>query len=242
MSNDTFASKGFLSSFVCQHKEKVRDEYSQAFMECERKSDNAHELLLKVSVSSVDIPMLCSYLFIERTIRSCQAAIRLCEFGLVQEAQVLVRTAFETLFHAAALVVEPSIFKRLESHEAGEDAKQAKAIKVTAPTGSLTEEQIGWLDEIVASAEEHKHQQSAYESARIAGMLQIYATAYRGLSSLASHATFRSLDRAFTVEDGEYVLTMGPSETQLVFTLSLAARCFELSVDNLEKIQKSLRC
>lgn len=239
MPSDTFAARGFLSDFVYHHKNKVRDEYSQLFVECERRSDLSQAKLIEVTVSSSNVSLLSSYLFTERSIRSCQAAIRLCEIGLVQEAQVLVRTAYETLFHAAALLVRPDIFKRLESHEATEDAKQANAIKSTSPTDSLTEEQIGWLDEVIVNAEEHKNQQSAYESARIAGMLNVYATVYRGLSSLASHATLRSLDHAFAVEDGEYVLIMGPSENQLQFTMSLAGHCLELSLENLNKIQKT---
>lgn len=99
-----FDEKGFLSNYVYEHREVVREKYAGGFSDCERISNQAQVLLLETGVRDNDAPMLCSFLFFERTIRSCQAAVRLCEIGMVQEAQVLLRTAYETVFHASAVI------------------------------------------------------------------------------------------------------------------------------------------
>ena len=201
---------------------------------CEKVSDSAHQLLISVKVDPADPSMLASFLFCERTLRGCQAAIRLCEFGLIQEAQVLLRTAFETSFHAQALIVKPEIFKLLDAHEGTEGAKQAAEMLKDIPPDQLTGDDREALGAIINRGQGKKF--SAHDSARIAGMLKHYSVEYRGLSALAGHATFRSLDHSL-VEDGDGIeLRIGPSENQLVFTLSLAAQCMGFAVGSLKHI------
>jgi hypothetical protein len=238
MSARDFDEKGFLSGYVYEHREEVREKYAGGFADCECISTQAQKLLLSVEVSDTDAPMLCSFLFFERTIRTAQAAIRLCEIGLIQEAQVLVRTAYETAFHASALIVSPEIFKRLDAHNNNEDVKQAEAMLRDVPPEQLSEENKQFLIEI--SKSERKGAFSAFESASIAGMSNLYSVIYRGLSSLAGHATFRSLDRSFIEEKNGYVLYMGPTDNQLIFTLSLIAECLKISISGLEKIKHKM--
>lgn len=233
-----FDEKGFLSDYVYEHREEVRKKYETSFSDCERISNQAQRLLLTVGVSDADAPMLCSFLFFERTIRAAQAAIRLCEIGLIQEAQVLVRTAYETVFHASALIVKPDIFKSLDAHNNSEDVKQAEAMLRDVPPEQLSEANKLFLIEV--SKSERKGSFSAFESASIAGMSDLYSVIYRGLSSLAGHATFRSLDRSFIEETNGYVLYMGPTDNQLIFTLSIITQCLNLSISGLDKIKKNM--
>ncbi|UST87449.1 DUF5677 domain-containing protein [Pseudomonas siliginis] len=182
---------------------------------------------------------MCSFLFFERTIRACQGAVRLCEIGMVQEAQVLLRTAYETVFHASALIADPTIFKKLDSHNDKEDVKQARAMLTDMPVDQLSEKNKKYLKEVIDTRAGQTF--SVHCSAKAAGMLDLYSMVYRGLSSLAGHATFRSLDRSFIEETNGYSLYMGPTENQLIFTLSLIAQCLTLSIRGLGDINSRVQ-
>lgn len=237
MASEDFSEKGFLSSSVFVHKKDVRHRYSDAFSQCEEISDIAHQLLLSADADPSDTPTLTAFLFCERTLRTCQAAIRLCELGLIQEAQILLRTAFETSFHAQALLVKPEIFRLLDAHSEKEEAKHARDMLAHIP-----EDQISDDDRLLLLAMRDTGKAgnfSVFESARVAGMLEHYAVAYRGLSALAGHATFRSLDRSFLKSEEGFELRIGPSEEQLVFTLSLTAQCIGFAVRSLKCIIQS---
>ncbi len=231
-----FDEKGFLSEYVYEHRAEVRSKYSAGFLECEKVSTQAQILLLTVGVDEKYAPTLCAFLFFERTIRTSQAAIRLCEIGLVQEAQILVRTAYETAFHASALNVNPSIFKDLDAQNNREDFKQAEAMLKDVPSDQLSEKNRQFLNEVVSKGASGSF--SVHRSAQIAGMSDLYSVIYRGLSSLAGHATFRSLDRSFIEEKNGYVLYMGPTENQLIFTLSLISQCLKIAIKGLGEIKK----
>ena len=234
-----FDKRGFLSDYVYEHRAAIREKYAGGFSDCERISHKAQMLLMNTGVSDSDASMLCSFLFFERTIRTSQASVRLCEIGMVQEAQVLLRTAYETLFHASALIADPTIFKKLDSHSDKEDVKQASAMLTDLPSDQLSETNKKYLKEIVDTRAGQTF--SVHCSAKAAGMLDLYSMVYRGLSSLAGHATFRSLDRSLIEETNGYSLYMGPTENQLIFTLSLIAQCLSLSIKGLEQIKSKVQ-
>lgn len=232
--SDGFEKKGFLSPSVYTHRDSVREKYGPAFSECESHSEIAQALLLNVEISADNLPLLCAYLFLERTIRSSQAAVRLCEIGLIQEAQILVRTAYETVFHASALIVKPDVFDRLQLHNDNEEAKYASAMIRDVTADEISEVNRDFLRERSSATKLPTY--SAFDAAQTAGMASLYSVAYRGLSAWAGHATIRSLDRSFVAKDEEHELIMGPSEAQLVFTLSLIAQCLTISATRLAEI------
>lgn len=235
MANNSFYHKGFLSDYVYEFRKSLRLKYEGAFKESEEISDQAYVLLASVSVKETDIPLVCALLFIERSIRSCQAAIRLCEIGLVQEAQVLTRTAYETIFAASALIAKPDIFDKMSLSSDHEDHKFASAIKINVPLDQVSMDSKLVLERFLKPDKSDGF--SVYEAARVSGMLEDYSLIYRGLSSFASHASLRSLDRSMKSEDGVYVMQTGPSDEQLVFTLSIIVKGLKLSLERLLTIK-----
>jgi len=236
MSAKDFREKGFLSDYVYEYRDEIRGKYAGEFSECEEISFKAHQLFLKTSVKDTDRPLLCSLLFFDRTIRTAQAAIRLCEIGLVQEAQILVRTSYETVLHASALLKQPDIFKKIGDLEVFEDTKQARAMLDDIPSEELTELDREDLEEFLHK--DGKKNFTVYSSAAIAGMENLYSVVYRSLSSSAVHATFRSLDRSLDEEESGLTLYVGPTENQLIFTLSLIAQCLNISMQGLNDINE----
>ena len=102
-----------LSADIEIFRSAQRDKYQQPFMESEVASDAAYRLVMTAGADTDQPHMVASLTFIQRTVRSCQAAIILCERGLVVDAQTLTRSAVEALFFGVALINDPSVFARI---------------------------------------------------------------------------------------------------------------------------------
>jgi len=238
MSADDFDRKGFLSDYVYSHRTKVLGLYSRQFDECGKLSEQVQYLVVNSSVKETERSKICSLLFAERTLRGCQAAIRLCEIGMVQEAQVLTRTALETMFHSSALLVKPEVIDDMLLNDEHEARKFAESI-----LKDVSEDQVSLEDKDYLEALRDRSvgkQYSVYDSAKITGMSRKYAVEYRFLSALAGHATIRSLERSLAPEDNGYAFYIGPSEDQLELTLSIIAHCLEQCVHNLRLLMRDL--
>lgn len=238
--SDGFEYKGFLSPDIDAFKCENRSNFASEFGAAKEISDIAQQMFMSLPMTDLPVRIIASVIFIDRSVRGCQAAIILCEMGLVQEAQVLLRTATETLFASAALVVDDKAYDRMALASEYEDMSQAKGM-MKSPASDITDEHKVALEEVIARTREGASKYPIYEAARVAGLLPMYETFYRGLSSLASHATFRSLDRSF-VEDGESLcISLGPTDNQLVFTLSLVRTCFSEIIKCMIKIQDTIK-
>lgn len=239
MSVYDFDKKGFLSNYVYSHRAKVLDLYAIQFDECGKLSEQAQSLVVNSKVKETDRSKICSLLFAERTLRGCQAAIRLCEIGMVQEAQVLTRTALETMFHSSALLVKPEIVDDVFLNDEHEARKFAESILKDVSEDQFSQEDKDYLEALRERS--IGKQYSVYDSAKIAGMSRKYAVEYRFLSAMAGHATIRSLDRSLAPEESGYAFYMGPSENQLELTLSIVAHCLEQCVYNLKFLMRDLK-
>ncbi|SDY29761.1 DUF5677 domain-containing protein [Pseudomonas sp. NFIX28] len=232
---NSFASKGFLSSDIDAFKSSIKKQYSEEFDKASALSERAHQQLLSLPMEEQTACILAAIVFTERTIRGCQGAILLCESGLIQEAQVLVRTATETLFAASALVTDDRVYDRMARASDHEDLVQARGM-MKSPCSDFTDDHLAALQEVVGRAEENAAKYPIYEAAQAAGLLPMYETFYRGLSALASHATFRSLDRSFEGDGESFTFIMGPSDKQLAFTLGTVCSCLSEAINCLNKI------
>ncbi|MGE7815407.1 DUF5677 domain-containing protein [Pseudomonas sivasensis] len=230
---DDLNEKGFLSSVIEEVRANYRSIYKKSFEAVEASSDVA-QLLVMGAGADLKVPhQIASLVFFHKLVRSCQAAILLCERGLIVDAQTLCRSAVEALFHAVALINDPSVFTRMCRSGDIEDRKQAQAmIKSLAGLG-LTEKNIQDLEQVIGRAEGEGGGFSTFEAARIAGLIPLYETMYRGLSSVASHATFRSMDSCLFDKDGETVLVTGPTDYHLEFTLGIVKTLLDISSDKL---------
>ncbi|NWA43492.1 hypothetical protein HX871_28610 [Pseudomonas reactans] len=230
---DDLYEKGFLSPAIEKVRESYKSTYRKSFEEAETASGVAQLLVMGAGADRYIPHQMASLVFFHKLVRSCQAAILLCERGLIVDAQTLCRSAVEALFHAVALINDPSVFVRMCRAGDIEDRKQAKAmIKSLAELG-LSEKNIQDLNEVISRAEGEGAGFSTFEAAQVAGLIPLYETMYRGLSSVASHATFRSMDSSLLVRDGEPVLITGPTDYHLEFTLGILKTCLDISSNRL---------
>ncbi|CAI8803818.1 Arabinose_bd domain-containing protein [Pseudomonas sp. IT-P74] len=232
---DDLNEKGFLSPTIEVVRVKLKSTYQKFFEEAEAASGVAQTLVMGAGADRNAPHMMASLVFFHKTVRSCQAAILLCERGLVVDAQTLGRSAVEALFHAAALINDPTVFSRMGRAGDIEDRKQAEAMIRTLAELGLTAKNVQDLNEVISRAEGDSAGFSTFDAARIAGLIPLYETMYRGLSSVASHATFRSMDSSLMIRDGEPVLVTGPSEYHLEFTLGILKTCLDISSSRLRE-------
>lgn len=223
---DNFAAKGFLSSEIDSFRHSIRRNNASDFDVTASLSDQAHQLVMALPVDEEKVVQLAAAVFFERSIRSCQAAFLLSERGLNQEAQVLVRTATENLFAGAALLADPTVFQQMMLSSDLEESVHARGL-LTTFGNSLTAEQAEVLQSVIDRAHPNAKKYPIYNAARTAGLTQLYETFYRGLSAKASHATFRSLDNSFVSQGDQLMLTSGPTDQDLSFTLGTIRTCLQ---------------
>ena len=237
--DDALDLKGFLSPSMGFVRESLKAAYKNSFADAELSSDDAQRSMMEAEVSQRDIHMLASLIFLQRTIRSCQAAIILCEKGLVVDAQTLTRAALEALFHGVALINDPTVFAKIARKGDEEEGKQAYGMLQTLKDYGLTEQNIKDLEEIASRGEGKGLKLNVFDAASIANLLPLYHAFYRGLSNIASHATVRSMDSSFAVSDDSWSLITGPTEQHLELTLNLVKTCLTLSSKVLDENFKS---
>jgi len=227
--------KGFLSPALELVKAKLRSTRRKKFEDVEAASRVAQQLVMGAGVYQNASDKVASLILFHKAVRSCQAAVLLCERGLVVDAQTLTRSAVESLFHAVALINDPAVFVQMGKYGDTEEKKQAVGMIRSLSELGLTEQNVGDLSEVISRAEGPASKFSTYEAARIADLLPLYETVYRGLSAVASHATLRSMDSSLEIRDGNAFLLTGPSEYHLDFTLGLLKVCFEVSSSKLRE-------
>ncbi|TWC11412.1 hypothetical protein FBY06_1441 [Pseudomonas sp. SJZ085] len=233
--NNALNLKGFLSPSMELVKENFRAIYAKSFEGAESASDLAQRSMMAADFDQQEPHMLAALVFLHRTIRSCQAAVILCERGLVIDAQTVTRSAAETLFHGIALINDPSVFSRMSRQCDMDEKKQAKAMIDSLSDKGLTEQNIADLTEVIRRGDGNGPGFSTHDAARVAGLMHIYDTLYRGLSVAASHATFRSMDSSFHITDDQVGLITGPTDQHLEFTLDLVQSCLDIARKGLDE-------
>lgn len=227
--------RGFLSPSIEFVRENFRAIYTKSFEGAESASDAAQRSMMEAGVDWHEPHMLAALVFLQRAVRSCQAAVILCERGLVVDAQTVTRSASEALFHGVALLNDPSVFSRIARQCDIDEKKQAEAMIRTLSDKGLTDQNITDLTEVIRRGEGDAPGFSTHDAARVAELMPIYDTLYRGLSGVASHATFRSMDSSFQVTDEQVALITGPTDHHLEFTLGLVESCLGIATKTFQK-------
>ena len=227
--------RGFLSPSMSFVRESLRDIYTKSFQEAESASDAAQRSMMAAGADWQEPHILAALVFLQRTVRSCQAAVILCERGLVVDAQTVTRSAAEALFHGVALINDQSIFFRIARQSDIDEKKQAEAMISTLADKGLTDQNIVDLTEVIRRGEGKASGFSTHDAARVAGLMPIYDTLYRGLSGVASHATFRSMDSSFQITNEQVALITGPTDQNLELTLGLVGTCLEIATTTFQK-------
>ncbi|WP_321810352.1 MULTISPECIES: DUF5677 domain-containing protein [unclassified Burkholderia] len=224
------AAKGFLSPEIESCRRQLRAELAASVAKAEAVSDRVTACLFFADVSHYAPHETLALSFWVRCLGACQGSLLLAERGMAPEALTLLRSGFEFLFFGAASLVDPSVFESLADGHDFERRKQARAmIREGSQGGHLTESQIALLRQVEEEVDKPKAALDAFAAAQRAGLGYLYASAYRGLSMMASHATMAGTDSVLEEQpDGRAKAVFGPSMRNVEFAFGLIARCVEL--------------
>ncbi|KAF1035055.1 MAG: hypothetical protein GAK33_04963 [Burkholderia lata] len=227
---DDIAAKGFLSPEIESERHRLRSELTAIVARAETISDRVTASVFAADVSQYDEQEILALSFWLRCLGACQGGLLLAERGMAPEALTLLRSAFEFLFFGSASLADPSVFASLAGGHDFERRKQAREmIRMGTEGGHLTDEQVARLRRVEQEVENASAPMSAFTAAQIAGLGYLYASAYRGLSMMASHATMAGTDSVLEEQpDGGTKAVFGPSMRNVEFSLGLIARCLEI--------------
>ncbi|KWC91630.1 DUF5677 domain-containing protein [Burkholderia cepacia] len=225
-----FAAKGFLAPEIESGRIQLRAELAASVAKAEAVSDRVTACLFSADVSHYAAHEILALSFWIRCLGACQGSLLLAERGMASEALILLRSAFELLFFGAASLADPSVFDSLADGHDFERRKQAQAmIREGSQGGHLTANQIALLRQVEEEVDKPKAALDAFAAAQRAGLGYLYASAYRGLSMMASHATMAGTDSVLEEQpDGSAKAVFGPSMRNVEFAFGLIARCLEL--------------
>ncbi|MPV69272.1 DUF5677 domain-containing protein [Burkholderia pyrrocinia] len=228
------AAKGFLSPEIDSARLQLRSELATLFADAEAVSDRITASLFAADVSHYGEHEISALSFWLRCLGVCQGGLLLAERGMAAEGLTLLRSGFEFLFFGAASLADPSVFKSLTNGHDFERRKQAREmIREGRDGGHLTEEQIALLGGVEDDVDNPKAGLSAFDAAKIAGLGFLYASAYRGLSMMASHATMAGADSVLEGQpDGSVKAVFGPSMRKVEITIGLIARCLKIGEEH----------
>ncbi|HCR1287960.1 TPA: hypothetical protein ONA97_003017 [Pseudomonas aeruginosa] len=236
---DDFNSKGFLSEDLELFRSHVREKYDSLFSHAENLSSQAYCRIMNDDFDFERESNIAIFAFIQRSVRSLQAAILLCHKGLVLEAQVLLRIALECLFFSGALLKSPDIFERLSAQGDNEESKYARINLEGLDGKAFDPEHIAALQDIESRGQERNELSNitVVRAAEISGMKYHYNVAYRGLSTIAAHANFRSFDSTLSVSENGGLFMCGPTEERMEFTLGLICEFVSIAMCQLDELR-----
>ncbi|MBU9589611.1 hypothetical protein KTE43_14920 [Burkholderia multivorans] len=146
------------------------------------------------------------------------------------DAIALLRTAYENLFFAAALVKRPSVIARLAGEDTNQRIKQAEAmLKDAQILAALTDADRERLQEFLRDTPAGNKSINAFEAAEIAEMTGVYQGAWRTFSLIAGHATLTTAGHAFSRNLLD--LQFGPSFEHIEAAVGLARDCIQLGIE-----------
>jgi hypothetical protein len=194
----TIDEVGFLSpeisNWITKHRTANKD-WFQLSGDLNRLAQRAISL---ITAPSENKQILTAALLFIRGVASFQATILLAERGMTQDARISVRSCFETVFYLGALLKDPGVVEALIRDDADHRGKLARAL-LNLPEGSgLEAEHTARLNRFLNDLKQSGTAPESirvFETAKLAGLDDIYNTYYRGLSNDAAHPSVTSLNR-----------------------------------------------
>lgn len=235
---DGLRLEGFLSGELAKFEREVTMQFSKIIAEAHGASRAAMKLF-EMKIKNPSPSTVVALLLWPRCVASCQAAILLGQKGMGIEGLTLLRNAFESLFHFAALLQDPTVLPRLRNKDDYERLKQATALAGHHESMEvLSQENRLAVEAFIRSKTPQKNIITAFDCAKIAGLEGLYHSAYRTLSLQAAHPSLTTAGHAL----GESLLDwrFGPSTEHLDEVFGLARDCLNMGrgfVDNALKLK-----
>ncbi|MCY0852539.1 DUF5677 domain-containing protein [Cupriavidus sp. D39] len=191
----TMAEAGYLSGTASVVRELIRQQFGALLGECAIASRTAMAVLGEgISGPPHQRVALAAW---QRSICACQAAVLLAERGMVVEAASILRTGFEHLFYARALLVDPGVLERMRDQDTYERQHTVRQALADTDIGNAVSAEQRAALEAVLQQPVGNLRISAYGAAEKGGLAAVYQVAYRQLSLVGTHANYTSIGASF---------------------------------------------
>lgn len=212
---------GFLADTLNNFKDHLRTSYPRHYDVAIETNTFSQKLQYKIEIARyhteggvhINTDHLLSSILYSRTISSYQAFLLLLQRGMQQQARVMLRCIFETLFPLVAIQKNKDYSKKLIEADECDRFKAFNKIIRYRTRQSPGDESIKEVQELATASkrivEEKKlHKIGVEDNAEKAGLLDWYDTAYSLLSGTV-HASIRSLQEALVLdEDGQDIVSL----------------------------------
>lgn len=218
---------GFIGTEIQSWIEKCRERHASFFNLANEVNRFCHARLFAVDLRNRPFHEVLVLTICLRVLSNYQAAMLLCERGMMSEAMVMARAMIESVFMVCAVARD----EQLARDYVNEDQKGRLRFlnKLRSLHGSLppkvNDQDIGQLENTIKIEIKTVgiRERSTEEWAKEAGMHSWYLTVYAALST-AVHAKVRDLER-YLVEDNEGNLNglqWGPDDSELKHLITCA--------------------
>lgn len=232
---------GFLSKDIEKYKENHRKKNKRIFQLCETLNRYSHSIMWKIKVTNEYLPKILSACAYVRVMSNFQSIIILAEYGLINEAKIILRSLVEGMVLMVAITKEKEYSQKIVEQDILEREKTCKAIRRNIITG-IHKLKEPTLDEIEKQIEELKIEIKEKGIKKIykrdlsiaAGLESYYDTIYHLLSGTV-HINPRDLEQYLDLTEERKIreIKWGP-EIEEIEDILLSA--MEIMVSVLESI------
>jgi hypothetical protein len=224
----TFETKGFLSPLVNQFRQSVRidKEFESSFAFADELNRVCLDFIFSMKVNDANAQQFAGALMFVRAYQSYQAAIVLCEHGIIGDARGVVRSCVESAIACCAIEADADFPAKIVSAYHAHRRTVANE-QLTDPDLKtlLSDEEAKIWQAVLAetNALNPKPQNINWHDVAFKHCKMLYVTLYRIMSSDGAHATAESLERHIVAKDGKPIeLLCGPTTVGLLDSVSAA--------------------
>ena len=249
---------GFLSKDISKYKAVHRKNNEQIFKICEDLNKYAHDTMWKIKVSNEYLPEILSACAFVRTLSNFQSVVILSEYGLSNEAKIILRSLVEAMFLMVAIekdreysvkIIEQDILERERTYKAIKRNIVAGIHKLEKPTLDEVEDKIRIIQQEIS--DKGIKNINKREMSIAADLESFYDTIYHLLSG-SVHINPRDLEQYLGLTEERKIkdIKWGPDEKDIedilfaavevmIFVLKSISNMFEITLDgNWETIHK----
>lgn len=236
----SFKELGFLSDQMQECKASAQFQYESTFSEAINLCRESMTQLQALPLGEIESGHLMGRSFWWRCMENCQAAIILSDLGMTTSATSPARAAWEYLFYACALWLDPHLEPKVKQKDMFEAGKLLDEIDKHAPHG-LTDLKRDDLDKIRPQQKITDRGLSAFDAAKKADLLDLYTVAYRGLSLYGAHSTGVSALRALPASiQGGHDFRIAPEFNGTHYLLENIKMCLMTGMKRLRELTDAL--
>jgi len=212
--------EGFLAKALNDFHQEVRKKYPKHFDAAFDANRYAQQLQYKIEIKKnytddgvqIDTDHILAAILYSRTVSSYQAFLLVSQRGMAQQAKMLLRCMFETLFPLVSIQKNEGYAKRLIAADECDRLKTFNKIirlKYRQDPNDAILEEVKALAEISKRViEENKLKKiGVADNAENAGLLDWYDTAYSLLSGTV-HASIRSLQESLVLDSDDDIICL----------------------------------